>query len=53
MASSIKTGLKKVSRNDKGFIVVQSDMPFIKKTDINKIYSSIKFRKYLVYVLKY
>ena len=53
MASSIKTGLKKVSRTDKGFIVVQSDMPFIKKTDINKIYSSIKFRKYLVYVLKY
>ena len=53
MASSIKIGLKKVSRNDKGFIVVQSDMPFIKKTDINKIYSSIKFRKYLVYVLKY
>ena len=53
MASSIKTGLKKVSRTDKGFIVVQSDMPFIKKSDINKIYSSIKFKKYLVYVLKY
>ena len=30
MASSIKVGLKKVSRNDKGFIIVQSDMPFIK-----------------------
>jgi molybdenum cofactor cytidylyltransferase len=28
-------------------------MPFIKKSDINKIYSSIKFKKYLVYVLKY
>jgi Uncharacterized MobA-related protein len=36
MASSIKTGLKKVSRNDKGFIVVQKDMPFIKKTDISQ-----------------
>ena len=30
MASSIKFGLKKISRNDKGFIIVQSDMPFIK-----------------------
>ena len=37
MASSIKVGLKKVSKNDKGFMVVQSDMPFIKSTDINKI----------------
>ena len=41
MASSIKVGLKKVSRNDKGFIIVQSDMPFIKVSDINKIYNSI------------
>ena len=53
MASSIKVGLKKVSRNDKGFIIVQSDMPFIKTSDINKIYNSIKLKKYLVYVLKF
>ncbi len=53
ISSSIKTGLKKISRNDKGFIVVQSDMPFIKKSDINKIYTSIKLKKFLVYVLKY
>ena len=39
MASSIKVGLKKVAKNDKGFIVVQSDMPFIKLSDINKIYN--------------
>ena len=45
MASSIKTGLKKVSKQDKGFIIVQSDMPFIKTKDINKICSSIKKRK--------
>ena len=45
MASSIKIGLKKVSRNDKGFIVVQSDMPFIKATDVNKIYNSIIKKK--------
>ena len=53
MASSIKVGLKKVSRNDKGFIIVQSDMPFIKTSNINKIYNSIKLKKYLVYVLKF
>jgi len=53
MASSIKTGLKKVLKKDKGFIIVQSDMPFIKISDINKIYSSIKIKKFLVYVLKF
>jgi len=53
MASSIKVGLKKVSKNDKGFIVVQSDMPFIKSSDINKIYNSIRSKKFLVHVLKF
>ena len=53
MASSIKAGLKKVNKKDKGFIIVQSDMPFIKSSDINKIYNSIKSKKYLVHVLKY
>jgi len=53
MASSIKVGLKKVARNDEGFIVVQSDMPFIKTSDINKIYNSIKLKKFLVYMLKF
>ena len=53
MASSIKVGLRKVNIKDKGFIIVQSDMPFIKSSDINKIYNSIKSKKYLIYVLKY
>ena len=53
MASSIKAGLRKLNKKDKGFIIVQSDMPFIKSSDINKIYNSIKSKKYLVYVLKY
>ena len=53
MASSIKVGLKKVSGNDKGFIVVQSDMPFIKTKHLNKIYSSIQKKKYLVHALKF
>ena len=53
MASSIKVGLKKVLKKDKGFIIVQSDMPFIKTVDINKIFNSIKLKKFLVYVLKF
>ena len=53
MASSIKMGLKKVSKNDKGFIVAQSDMPFVKLSDINKICGSIKTKKFLVHALKY
>ena len=53
MAFSIKAGLKKVSSKDKGFIIVQSDMPFIKSSDINKICSSIKSKKFLVHALKY
>ena len=53
MASSIKVGLKKVSKKDKGFIIVQSDMPFIKSSDVNKICNSIKSEKYLVHALRY
>jgi len=53
MASSIKVGLRKITKNDEGFIIVQSDMPFIKKVDINKIFNSIKLKKFLVYVLKF
>ncbi len=52
MASSIKIGLKKVGKKDKGFIIVQSDMPFMKPSDINKIYSSIKSQKFLVHALR-
>ena len=53
MASSIKVGLKKVTKKDKGFIIVQSDMPFIKSSDINKICSSILKKKHLVHALKF
>ena len=53
MSSSIKVGLKKVNKEDRGFIILQSDMPFVKTSDINKIYKSIKRKKYLVHALKY
>jgi len=53
ISSSIKAGLKKINKKDRGFIILQSDMPFVKTSDINKIYKSIKRKKYLVHALKY
>ena len=53
MSSSINAGLKKVSRKDKGFVIAQSDMPFIKTSDINKICNSISKKRYLVHALKF
>ena len=53
ISSSINTGLKKISKKDKGFIIVQSDMPFIRTSDINKIYNSIAKKRHLVHALKF
>ena len=53
MSSSINAGLKKISKKDKGFIIVQSDMPFIKTSDINKIYNSISKKRHIVHALKF
>ncbi len=53
ISTSIKSGLRKISKKDKGFIIVQSDMPFIKSSHINKIYDSIKKRQSLVHALKF
>ena len=53
MSSSIKSGLRKISKRDKGFIIVQSDMPFIKTSNINKIYNSIIKKKHVVHALKF
>jgi len=53
ISSSIKTGIKKLSKNNKGFMVVQSDMPFINTSNINKIHRSILKKEYLVHALKF
>jgi len=53
MSTSIKCGLNKISKKNKGFIVVQPDMPFIKTMYINKICSSILKKKHLVHALKF
>ena len=41
-----------ISKKDRGFVIVQSDMTFIKSSDINKIYNSIKIIRilYLFYL---
>tara|TARA_Y100001970_G_scaffold236924_1_gene297027 strand:+ start:2531 stop:3112 length:582 start_codon:yes stop_codon:yes gene_type:complete len=53
ISTSIKSGIKNISIKQKGFIIAQSDMPFIKPTDINKICNSINKGKYLVHALKF
>ena len=42
MASSIKTGLKKISKKNIGFLIVQADMPLISKKIINSLCYVIK-----------
>ena len=53
MSSSIKFGLRKITKSSKGFMIIQSDMPFIKSSHINKIYTSLLKKNYLVHALKY
>ena len=53
ISSSIKMGIKKLNKKDKGFMIVQSDMPFIKSSHINKIHTSLLKKNYLLHVLKY
>ena len=53
VSSSINIGLNKITKKDKGLIIVQSDMPFIKTSDINKIYNSISKKRHLVHALKF
>ena len=53
MSSSIKAGIKRLSKKNKGFIIIQSDMPFIKTIHINKICRSIQKKKHLVHALKF
>lgn len=42
MASSIKTGLKEISKNNVGFLIVQADMPLISMKIINSLCYAIR-----------
>ncbi len=53
MSTSIKSGLKKLVKKEIGFIIVHSDMPYIKYSNLNKICKSIINKNHLVHVLKF
>jgi len=42
MASSIKTGLKRISKKNIGFLIVQADMPLISKKIINSLCYAVR-----------
>ena len=42
MASTIKAGLKRISKKNTGFLIVQADMPLISKKIINSLYYAVK-----------
>ena len=42
MASSIKAGLKRISKKNTGFLIVQADMPLVSKKIINSLYYAVK-----------
>ena len=53
ISTSIKYSLSKISKKNKGFIIFQSDMPFIKAKHLDKICSSISKKRHLVHALKF
>ena len=42
MASSIKSGLKRISKISIGFLIVQADMPLVSRKIINSLYYALK-----------
>jgi molybdenum cofactor cytidylyltransferase len=53
ISSSIKLGIKKIHKKNKGFIIVQADMPFVKSLHINKIYNSLSKKNNLIHVMRF
>ena len=50
MASSIKSGLKRISKKNMGFLIIHADMPQISKKIINKLYDAIKNKDKEIFV---
>jgi len=53
MASSIKTGLKRISKKNIGFLIIHADMPQISRKIINKLYEAIKSKDKEIFVPTY
>ena len=53
MASSIKTGLKRIPNKNIGFLIIHADMPKISRKIINKLYEAIKSKDKEIFVPTY
>ncbi len=53
MASSIKVGLRRISKRSIGFLIVQADMPKISRKIINKLYEAIKSKDKEIFIPTY
>ena len=53
ISSSIKTGLKKISNKNIGFLIVHGDMPFISKRIINILCQSLKIESKEIFIPVY
>ena len=53
ISSSIKTGLRSLAKDNKGFLIVQGDMPNITKTTINKIILLINKSLILIFLARF
>ena len=53
ISSSIKSGLKKISKKNIGFLIVHGDMPLVSKRIINTLCSAVKNRDKEIFVPVY
>ena len=50
ISSSIKSGLKKISKKNIGFLIVHADMPLVSKTILNTLCSALKIKNKEIFV---
>ena len=53
ISTSIKTGLKKISKKNIGFLIVHADMPLVSKTTLNTLCSALKNKSKEIFVPVY
>jgi len=53
ISTSIKHGLKKISKKNIGFLIVHADMPLVSKTILNTLYSALKSKNKEIFVPVY
>jgi molybdenum cofactor cytidylyltransferase len=53
ISTSIKHGLKKISKKNIGFLIVHADMPLVSKTILNTLCSALKIKNKEIFVPTY